>query len=81
MVADLRGVMRVVKCALLAGAIVVGSLMPALGQTPPNGPISPVVTRTQPIMPFRLVRHGLDRLRGDFADDWYRDTRARADNE
>lgn len=44
--------MRVVKCALLAGAIVVGSLMPALGQTPPNGPIPPVVTRTQPIMPF-----------------------------
>jgi subtilisin family serine protease len=44
--------MRVVKCAMLACAIVVGSLMPASGQPAPNGPVPPVVTRTQPVTPF-----------------------------
>src|SRR4249919_476291 len=48
----LRGIMRVVKCAMLACAIVVGSLMPASGQPAPNDPVPPVVTRTQPVTPF-----------------------------
>ena len=41
--------MRVVKCALLASAIVVCSLVPVFGQTPPNGNLPAVSGRTQPI--------------------------------
>jgi len=41
--------MRVVKCASLASAIVVCSLVPIFGQTPPNGNLPAVSGRTQPI--------------------------------
>jgi len=44
--------MRVVRYVLLAVAITVGALVPASGQTPPNGRVPPVVTRSQPITPL-----------------------------
>ena len=44
--------MRVVKCVLLTVAITVGALVPASSQTPPNGRVPPVVTRSQPITPL-----------------------------
>src|SRR5262245_1394345 len=43
----------VAKCALLAIVIVVGALVPALGQTPPNGGrVPPVVTHTTTLPPL-----------------------------
>ena len=44
--------MRGVKCVLLVVAITVAALVPAPGQTPPNGRPPPVVTRSQPITPL-----------------------------
>jgi len=43
--------MRVVKCAVLAIAIVVGALVPASAQAP-NGGTPPIVSRSQPITPL-----------------------------
>ena len=41
------------KCALVAIAIVVGALVPAFGQTPPEGGrVPPTVTRVNPITPL-----------------------------